>query len=192
MLNIFKADITRYFRTDEQKAGISWSQMLLKVVRTECLWAILSFRIGHWIICDFHVPVLKPLLKILYAIMSRPLEILLNVTIDVRADIGKGLYLGHIGSVWIGPIKMGECCNISQEVTIGHGGRGEFRGLPTVGSRVYFAPGAKVYGNITIGNNVAIGANAVVSKSVPDNAVVVGNPGRVVGYEGSEGLIELQ
>ena len=100
---------------------------------------------------------------------------------------------GYVGLVFFQEFPcQGEYCNISQQVVIGLGGKGDFRGIPEIGDRVYIGPGAKIFGKISIGNNVAIGANAVVSKSIPDNAVVVGNPGRIVGYEGSGSLIELQ
>lgn len=54
---------------------------------------------------------------------------------------------------------------------------------------MYIGPGAKMFGSIKIGNNVAIGANCVVTKDIPDNAVVVGIPGKVISYEGSNGYV---
>ena len=79
---------------------------------------------------------------------------------------------------------MGKYCNVSQQVSIGHGGRGTDRyGVPKIGDYVWIGPGAKIFGKIKIGNNVSIGANAVVSKDIPDNAIVIGNPGRIVSYQ---------
>ena len=80
-------------------------------------------------------------------------------------------------------------CNLSQGVTIGIGGRGERRGVPRVGDRVYFGPGAKVFGPIVVGDDVAIGANSVVNRDVPPRAVAVGVPFRVVSLEGSFDLV---
>jgi serine O-acetyltransferase len=58
--------------------------------------------------------------------------------------------------------------------------------VPVIGDDVFIAPGARLYGNIRIGNNVAIGANAVVYRDVPDDAVVVLDPGfRIVSYKGN-------
>jgi serine O-acetyltransferase len=54
---------------------------------------------------------------------------------------------------------------------------------------VYIGPGAKIFGGIRVGNNSAIGANCVVTKDVPEHATVVGIPGSVISYKGSEGLI---
>lgn len=79
--------------------------------------------------------------------------------------------------------------HLSQQVTIGVVNRGKMKGYPTIGDNVYIGPGAKVIGNVHVGNNVAIGANCVVTKDVPDNAVVVGIPGQVISYEGSTGYI---
>ena len=58
-------------------------------------------------------------------------------------------------------------------MTIGVAGKGEKRGCPIIGDNVYIAPGAKLFGKIKIGNNVKIGANAVVYKDIPDGATVV-------------------
>jgi serine O-acetyltransferase len=54
---------------------------------------------------------------------------------------------------------------------------------------VYIGPGAKIIGAVRVGNNVAIGANCVVTKDVPDNAVVVGVPGKIISFRGSQGYV---
>lgn len=76
--------------------------------------------------------------------------------------------------------------NISQQVTIGVSGQGEKRGCPVIGDNVYLASGAKLFGKIKIGNNVKIGANAVIYKDIPDNAIVVLDPGfKIISYKGN-------
>jgi serine O-acetyltransferase len=113
-----------------------------------------------------------------------------GISIPVSTEIGFGFYIGHIGNIVIsGRSKIGNNCNISHGVTIGRTNRGKYPGAPIIGDNVYIAPGAKVIGKITIGNNAAIGANAVVVESVPDNAVVVGIPGKVISFNGSQGYI---
>ena len=74
-------------------------------------------------------------------------------------------------------------------MVIGHAGRGGKQFVPIIGDRVYIGPGAKLFGKIRIGNDVAIGANAVVTKDVPDNAVVVGVPAKIISYKGSSDFI---
>jgi serine O-acetyltransferase len=65
-------------------------------------------------------------------------------------------------------------------------------GCPKIGDRVFIGPGAKIFGAITIGNDVAIGANAVVTKNLPDEAVAVGIPAKVVNLNGSKDYIILR
>jgi len=111
---------------------------------------------------------------------------------DIPAEtiIGKGFYIGHFSGVVISPkVVIGKNCNISQCVTIGYAPRGKHPGYPKIGDNVYIAPGAKIIGGIKIGDNVAIGANAVVLDDVPENAVVVGIPAKVISYKGSKGYI---
>lgn len=71
---------------------------------------------------------------------------------------------------------MGKNCTIFQQTTIG----ATEKGTPTLGDNVTIYCGAKVLGNISIGNNVVIGANAVVVKDVPDNVVVAGVPAKII------------
>ena len=112
--------------------------------------------------------------------------------VDIAGEIDGGLYVGHAegGGIIINDnVKIGKNCNLHHGVTIGVKNRGKNPGVPTIGANVYIGPGAKVFGGIMIGNNVAIGANAVVISDVPDNAVVVGVPAKIVSYAGSEGLV---
>lgn len=63
------------------------------------------------------------------------------------------------------------------------------KGAATIGNNVYIGPGAKIIGSVKIGDDVAIGANCVVTKDVPDHAVVVGVPGRIISYRGAAGYV---
>ncbi|WP_179019457.1 serine O-acetyltransferase [Winogradskyella forsetii] len=94
---------------------------------------------------------------------------------------GPGLAIVHYGTIVInGNAKIGANCRMHACVNIGaSGGEDE---APKLGDNVYIAPGAKVYGNITIASNTAIGANAVVNKSFDkENTVLAGVPAKVIG-----------
>ena len=113
-----------------------------------------------------------------------------GIDIYPKTRIGRGFYIGHFGTIIVSPLAIiGDNCNISQGVTIGMISRGKKEGAPEIGDCVYIGPGAKLIGNIRIGNNVAIGANAVIIKDVPDNGVVVGIPGRVVSFDGARDYV---
>ena len=114
-----------------------------------------------------------------------------GVSIPYDTDIGSGFYIGHFGTIVVNNFsKIGNNCNISQGVTLGMAIRGNNKGYPAIGNNVYLGPGAKIIGAVKIGNNVAIGANCVVTKDMPDNAVVVGVPGQVISYNGTQAYVD--
>jgi serine O-acetyltransferase len=113
-----------------------------------------------------------------------------GISIPFTTDVGAGFFIGHFGGIVVhSDVKIGKNCNISHGVTLGQTNRGTRAGCPTIGNNVYIGPGAKVIGKIQIGSNVAIGANCVVIDDVPDNAVVVGVPGRIASMNGADGYV---
>ncbi len=117
-------------------------------------------------------------------------QIRFGIGISYKTKIGPGLYIGHEGGIVVSEFAViGRNCNLSHQVTIGVSRRGARPGVPTIGDNVYIGPGAKLFGAIVVGDNAAIGANCVVTHDVPENAVVVGIPGKVISYEGSQGYI---
>jgi len=115
-----------------------------------------------------------------------------GIDIPSSARIGSGLYIGHYGGIVVNKdVVIGRNCNISHGVTLGQVNRGEKIGCPTIGDNVFIGPGAKILGKISIGNDVAIGANCVVVDNVPDGGVAVGVPGRVISRDGSRGYINF-
>jgi serine O-acetyltransferase len=97
--------------------------------------------------------------------------------------LGAGFLIFHYGGVFIGSrVKTGTNCSVSHNVTIGLSGKGARRGAPVLGDNVYVAPGANISGRITVGNNARIGANAVVDRNVPENALVQLPPMRTVTF----------
>lgn len=96
--------------------------------------------------------------------------------------IGKGLVIHHGHSTIIHATSVGQNCQIWQNVTIGKEKPGGTK--PVIGNNVFIYTGAVVIGNIHIGDNVVIGANTVVTKSIPDNCTVVGNPAIIIRRNG--------
>lgn len=109
-----------------------------------------------------------------------------GIFIPFGTQVGDGFYIGHCGDIHCHALaRIGKNCNISQGVTLGQASRGKNKGHPSVGDGVYIGPGAKLVGAVRVGANAAIGANCVVTKDVPPNAVVVGVPGHVISYAGA-------
>ena len=89
---------------------------------------------------------------------------------------GPGLCIVHYGTIVVSPkAQIGSNCRIHPSTSIG-----DYNGAPTIGDNVYIGPGAKLFGPIKIGNNVSIGANAVVNKSFGDNIILAGVPAKIV------------
>jgi serine O-acetyltransferase len=100
--------------------------------------------------------------------------------ISDRTVIGHGFFLGHFGNVVINPdVKIGNNCNISHGVTIGKTNRGKLKGSPTLNDLVWVGTNSVIVGNITIGSNVLIAPNSYINFSIPNNSIVVGNPGKI-------------
>lgn len=114
----------------------------------------------------------------------------LGISISPSTTIGSGFYIGHFGGIIVNRhCTIGKNCNISQGVTLGEANRGKNKRYPILGDNIYIGPGAIIIGAITIGNNVAIGANCVVTKDIQDNSVVVGIPAKVISQKGSKGYV---
>ena len=110
-----------------------------------------------------------------------------NSKVPYQARIGKGTKLGYggIGVVVPSESVIGRNCSVGQQVTIG-GGNSRYPGVPVIGDNVHMHKGAIIYGGITVGDNAEIGANAVVNKPVPDNAVVAGVPAKIIRIKDAE------
>jgi serine O-acetyltransferase len=134
--------------------------------------------------------IFKYTLYIISRFMLNKYKYKFGIDIPVNVEIKDGFTIHHFGGIIINSsTKIGKCCNISQNVTLGEIKRGNAKGNPTIKDNVFIGPGAKILGNIIIGNNVAIGANCVVTKDIPDNSVVVGIPARIISQEGSIGYV---
>ncbi len=105
--------------------------------------------------------------------------------ISYGIPIGPGLMLCHFGGVVVTAKKIGKNATISHCCTIGMRIVDNEKRFPVIGDSLYMAPGSKIIGDINIGNNAAIGTNAVVLKSLEDNSVVVGIPAKVVSKSGA-------
>ena len=155
-------------------------------------YSTIGFRYTYWMrVCAYlrHSALLYPLYLIAHFHLKR-LSYKSGIQIPYFTEIGPGFYIGHFGTIVInGEAKLGKNVNISPGVNIGMANRGANKGVPVFGNEVYIGPGAKIIGRINIGNNVAIGANAVVTKDIPDNACVGGVPAKVLSMDGTESYV---
>lgn len=144
-------------------------------------WALLVYRFGHARYRIKNKYVRAPW-TILYLFLAKLVEIFCGMTIGSGATIGRRLTIEHHGCIVVhGATVMGDDCLIRHGVTLGNTGYDDPFGAPRVGSRVQIGAGAKILGRVSVGNDVIIGANAVVVHDVPDKTIVGGVPARMLG-----------
>lgn len=125
---------------------------------------------------------LKPIITVLYWCEQKKNL----VFISKYAEIGAGFCIGHCFSIIISKCKIGNDVTVMQQVTIGSSRGGRREGYPTIGNRCFIGAGAKIIGNIIIGDDVVIGANAVVTKDIPSGSVVGGVPAQILSDKGKQ------
>lgn len=140
------------------------------------------------------IPVFRTLLFPLFALEKHRLSAKFGVGIATKMKIGRGFRIDHLHGIYLAAdTEIGSNCNISCGVVFGNIPRGIHKGVPErIGDGVYIGPDAKILGRVSVGDDAVIGANAVVTKSVPACASVMGVPARVVAIEGSDDYVRFR
>jgi len=171
---IDKASYKRYVECD-LKAREMTNYSLMEYWRNDCLRFQLRLRKIEYLKNTSNNNIFSRLRILILEVVQHRLATRLGFTIP-KNIFGAGLMIVHYGTIVVSnKAKVGENCRIHPSTSIG-----DYNGAPQIGNNVYIGPGAKLFGNITIGNNVAIGANAVVNKSIPDNVTVGGIPAKII------------
>ncbi len=142
------------------------------------LWVMMVYRFGRWRY-RIRPRVLRMPFSFCYKILAVAATIVTGVELPCETKVGRRLRIEHPGGIVIsGDACIGDDVILRNGVTIGLRRTGH-RGSPTVGNRVDIGAGAKILGEIFIGDDVSIGANAVVLCDVPSDSIAVGVPARV-------------
>ena len=142
-------------------------------------WAMVVYRFGRWRY-TIRSPLLRRPLSLSYKILYKIIQVITGIELPCEVEVGKNFRIDHFGSIVIsGFARFGDNCVIRNEVTVGLR-HVEHPVAPRVGNNVDIGAGAKVLGGIFIGDNVMIGANAVVITDVPPDSIAVGNPARIL------------
>jgi serine O-acetyltransferase len=167
-----------------QKKDPAAKSFLEIVLLYQGLHALAAYRIARF----FY----KLQLFFLARLISQTSRFTTGIEIHPGAKIGKRFFIDHGMGVVIGETSIvGDDVLLYQGVTLGGTGLEKGKRHPTIGNNVVIGTGAKVLGNITVGDNSYIGANAVVIKDVPPNSTIVGVPGRITKQDGKKIDISL-
>jgi serine O-acetyltransferase len=179
LCQLIRSDYRRYRAAG---AGSALGVILL----TQGFWASTVYRLNHHLHRHLTLPGFRQLARMAGLLAHKAVEIITGISLPPELEVGEGLYIGHFGPIIVSPeARLGRHCNLSQGVTIGLGGRGDRRGAPVLGNRVYVGAGAILFGPLSVGDDAAVGAGAVVTRSVPARGVVAGNPARLISQAGS-------
>jgi serine O-acetyltransferase len=174
MAVVFRKEIATAI--DRDPAATNYLEVLLTYAG---LHAIIFYRMAH-ALHAMGVPFLPRWI-------SQTGRFFTGIEIHPGAVIGERFFIDHGMGVVIGETTIiGDDVLLYQGVTLGGTGLQKGKRHPTLGSNIVVGTGAKILGNITIGDNSYIGANAVVIKDVPPNSTVVGVPGRVTKQDGKK------
>lgn len=171
MLSRLREDIETVFKKDPAARSF-W-----EVLTYAGLWAVLSHRLAHgmW----------RQGLKFPARFLSQVTRFFTGIEIHPGATIGRRFFIDHGMGVVIGETaEIGDDVLMYHQVTLGGTSLEKVKRHPTIGSNVLIGMGAKIIGALVVGDNVRIGANAVVTKDVPSDSTVVGIPGKVVKRNG--------
>lgn len=160
---MLKADLLRFAEEDVGVRGI------IRGLLSQGFQAIVVYRVFRW--CYERRLPTQPI----RFVVERVVEITTGISIPVRAKIGGGLRIHHFGGIVVHPdTVIGDDCTLYHETTFGD--RGGSGGAPRIGNRVTIGAGAKLLGCIEVGDDVLVGANAVVLASIPSMSIAVGVP----------------
>lgn len=156
-----------HIRNDLRTYGGDWG--------AQGFWVMLVYRFGRWRY-GIRVGMIRKVFSLIYKLLYKLVQIVTGIEFPCEVEVGEGFIIDHFGGIVVsGYAKFGKHCRIRNGVVVGLKNV-EDVAAPVFGDYVDIGAGAKVLGNIKIGNHVHIGANAVVLTDVPDNAIAVGVP----------------
>jgi serine O-acetyltransferase len=177
----FKQDREKYYRIKFGTATPRFSQKLALWITHFGFHCVIVYRFVKYSKRIFANNKLLGLIPMILAKIANYFIRLIHHVDITDATIGPGMHIGHGCSIYIGEIKIGRNFSIGHNVTIGIGHQAGKEGLPKyIGDNVWIGTGSIIAGAITIGNRATIASGSILSKDVPDNALVMGNPARVV------------
>jgi serine O-acetyltransferase len=175
MTGAFLADIRRY--ADSAAAKRTLRQLF---VQNYGLHALLAYRLGRWLMRSHRKWYCWPLLPCgwpLYYLLSRYARLAFDIRLELSAEIGPGFYIGHFGGVRVRRCRIGANCSLGHLTAIGPAAQGA---SPVIGERVWIGGHVQILGELRIGGGATVSAGTVLMRDVPDRALCMGNPGRIV------------
>lgn len=181
--SMLKTDLEKLFRVDCSR-DTSALQKIFTLLFGYGFHAICVYRFGRLIDRYFNKPHLFPVYFILQAIaafLRASVNLFYGIYIDKNARIGCSFYIGHFGSIYIGPAIIGDNCSVHQSVTVksAAGKAGSKRTI--LGNNIWIGAHSSISEGVRISDGVTVAAGTMVISDIEkSNALIMGNPGRII------------
>lgn len=148
-------------------------------ILSQGFWTLFWHRFGNWRM-SVHPKLLRAPLTLLYRLMFKSCEWFCGIKLSYNVKVGRRVRIDHFGGMILGARQIGSDVILRQNTTLGIAATSDLNAKPVLENHVDVGAGAVIIGDITIGRGAIIGANAVVTRSVPPLAVVGGVPARLI------------
>lgn len=175
LLSLIKSDLLR-----KQENYVLVDKFFNKYIKVGLQFgtlAVVVYRLGHWAYQRTSLPG-RFLSILLYKLIALPITWASGVNINPRIPIGPGFVIHNFSTIFIDAVRIGSNFTINQGVSVGPDWTHSAR--PVIGDNVFLGSGAKILGDIQVGDNVVVAANCVVGKNVGANCLLAGIPGIVL------------
>ena len=179
---------------EETRKNIRWdvyrnleiysTRVVIKEVlkKSSTVGLLICYRVCHYYSMLGKKNIIQKILHGLFFVRFKQLQQSCGIELNQHTSIGYGLRLPHKGNIVIHPqARIGNFCEIMQGVTIGNNIMKSRDDVAQIGDKVMLCAGAKIIGEVKIGNTVIVGANAVVTKDISDETIVGGVPAKKIG-----------
>lgn len=176
---------------NQNPAGLTFWQIIKEDFNTherrfvQGFWVLLLHRYGNWRMGINNRLVRLPF-SIIYKILFPLTEIICGISLGYAVKVGRRVKLEHFGGMILVPRSIGNDVIIRQSTTMGIARKNQLNGKPVIEDRVDIGCGVAILGNVTVGHDSVIGANAVVVSDIPPYSLAVGIPAKVIKQFNSE------
>lgn len=177
-----KEDLAYYLLEDLKRLEGRKPNIKDRLLKNECYYTYKYLKILRNL--EYHKNASNTFRYLYYFIRYK--RMCFDLKVDIKpGNLGPGARIMHLGSLIRikRECKIGPNCTILPGVVIGNKHLIGHQEWITIGDNCYIGLGAKIFGDVTIGDNVTIGANSVVTKDIPDNAIVGGCPARILRFK---------
>ena len=171
---------------NQNPSGLSFHRLILEDYRNHAsrwaelgLWAVVVHRFGNWRM-GIRSRLIRLPFSLTYRFLYSMVEVTTGISLPYTVELGRRVRIWHQGGIVLHARSIGDDTQIRQNTTFGIVDNKRLTEIPTIGARVDIGCGACILGNVVIGDDAKIGANAVVLRDVPPGATAVGIPARII------------